>query len=823
MNKLLRCTALLLVISFSISAQRTRENFNKDWKFIIDSTHDYSQLQANEKSWCTLNVPHDWSIELPFDSTSPTGTGGGALRGGMGWYSKEFTVSLADIRKNISIHFDGVYCRSTVWLNGHELGYRPNGYVSFQYLLNPYLLYNKKNIIVVKVNNNEQPNSRWYSGSGIYRDVWLQKTNNIALANWGTFINVSKVENGVAKINIDTKIIGSAKSNVEQLMYKVYDASGKIVTQQKRGWFDIGPHPWKKPVDSVKYKKYLEKWDADYNITESLLVDNAHLWSVDSPYLYKVVIQVLEFDKIVDEYETTFGIRTFKFDIDNGFILNGKHVKIRGVCNHHDLGCLGTAFNVRAAQRQLEILKAMGCNAIRTSHNPPAPQLLDLCDKMGFIVMDEAFDMWEKAKNKLDYHLEFVQWHKKDLEDQILRDRNHPSVFIWSVGNEVGEQWGDSTDVSGKRIVADLVKIVQSLDTTRATVTANNDISLTSKLLPGEPTSLIGYNYNHNAWAGVFARWGRKPFISTESVSALQTRGQYDMPSDSIRRWPTRWDAALTTGNANLACSAYENCATPWGSTHEETLKVFESQQHVSGMFVWTGFDYLGEPTPYPWPARSSYFGIIDLAGFPKDADYLYQSVWTDKPVLHLLPHWNWKPGQAIDVWAYYNNADEVELFLNGKSIGIKKKQGDSLHVMWRLKFEPGTIKAISRKNGKVVLTTEVKTAGPAYKIELMADRSTISAGGEDLSFITVKVVDKAGNLVPDAANLIQFNVSGAGSITAVDNGSQTSLESFKDNKRKAFNGLCLAVIRSNNAAGNIIVKATAMGLQPAEVKLVSK
>ncbi|MBC7424713.1 MAG: DUF4982 domain-containing protein, partial [Ferruginibacter sp.] len=547
------------------------------------------------------------------------------------------------------------------------------------------------------------------------------------------------------------------------------------------------------------------------------------LWSIDAPYLYKAVTQIIVRGKIIDEYETTFGIRTFKFDIDNGFILNGKHVKIRGVCNHHDLGCLGTAFNVRAAQRQLEILKAMGCNAIRTSHNPPAPQLLDLCDKMGFIVMDEAFDMWEKGKNKLDYHLEFVQWHKKDLEDQLLRDRNHPSVFIWSVGNEVGEQWGDSTDVSGNRIVADLVKIVQSLDTTRATVTANNAISLTSKLLPGEPTSLIGYNYNHNAWAGVFARWGRKPFISTESVSALQTRGQYDMPSDSIRRWPTRWDAALATGNANLTCSAYENCSTPWGSTHEETLKVFENQQHVSGMFVWTGFDYLGEPTPYPWPARSSYFGIIDLAGFPKDAYYLYQSVWTDKPVLHLLPHWNWKPGQTIDVWAYYNKADEVELFLNGKSVGIKKKQGDSLHVMWRLKFEPGTIKAVSRKNGKVVLTTEVKTAGPAYKIELMADRSTISAGGEDLSFITVKVVDKAGNLVPDAGNQIQFNVSGAGSITAVDNGNQTSLESFKDNKRKAFNGLCLAVIRSNNTGGNIIVKATAMGLQPAEVKLVSK
>ncbi len=820
MNKLFRCTALLLVISFSISAQRIRENFNKNWKFIIDSTHDYSQLQANEKSWRTLNVPHDWSIELPFDSTSPTGNGGGALRGGMGWYSKEFTVPLADSSKNISIHFDGVYCRSTVWLNGHLLGYRPNGYISFQYVLDSFLLYNKKNILVVKVNNNEQPNSRWYSGSGIYRDVWLQKTNKVAVADWGTYITTPEVSNAVAKVVVNTKVTGASPDKNYSIRVNIYDASGNIILRKNEvGLFTLSTATHF-TEDSIK-KKYKYKTVEEHS--SSYLIKNPHLWSIDIPYLYKAVTQIIVRGKIVDEYETTFGIRTFTFDIDKGFILNGKYVKIRGVCNHHDLGCLGTAFNVRAAQRQLEILKAMGCNAIRTSHNPPAPRLLDLCDKMGFIVMDEAFDMWEKGKNKLDYHLEFAQWHKKDLEDQVLRDRNHPSVFIWSVGNEVGEQWGDSTDVSGKRIVADLVKIVQSLDTTRATVTANNDISLNSKLLPGEPTSLIGYNYNHNAWAGVFARWGHKPFISTEAVSALQTRGHYDMPSDSMRRWPTQWDVALSTGNANLTCSAYENCSTPWGSTHEETLKVFESQQHVSGMFVWTGFDYLGEPTPYPWPARSSYFGIIDLAGFPKDAYYLYQSVWTDKPVLHLLPHWNWKQGQTIDVWAYYNNADEVELFLNEKSVGIKKKQGDSLHVMWRLTFEPGTIKAVSRKNGKVVLTKEVNTAGPAYKIELIADRSTISAGGEDLSFITIKVVDKKGNLVPNAANLVQFDVSDAGSITAVDNGSQTSMESFKDNKHKAFNGLCLAVIRSNETKGIIIVKATAAGLQPAQISILSK
>ena len=811
-----------LSIFGTVVAQRITENFNNDWKFAIDSANDYSSIKANVKSWRSLDVPHDWSIELPFDSTSPTGTGGGALRGGTGWYTKEFSVSNSDIKKDIFIYFEGVYCRSSVWLNGHLLGYRPSGYISFQYLLNPFLLYNKKNIIVVKVNNQEQPNSRWYSGSGIYRNVWLQKMNKTAVANWGTVITTPEITKAVAKIKISSTIKGFLTGT--HLIYTVYDRTGIVVAKNISGLI-VNSVDTKRRAD-LTFNQTPEILNANAEkpfLTDSLVIKDPHLWSIENPYLYKEVTQVFDGKQLLDQYETSFGIRDFKFDIDNGFILNGKSVKIRGVCNHHDLGCLGTAFNTRAAERQLEILKSMGCNAIRTSHNPPAPELLDLCDKMGFIVMDEAFDMWEKGKNKLDYHLEFEEWHKKDLEDQILRDRNHPSVFIWSVGNEVGEQWGDSTDKSAQRIVSDLINIVKSLDTTRPTVTANNDISTNSKLLPGEPTTLIGYNYNHDSWNKVFDRWGRKPFIVTESVSALQTRGHYDMPSDSIRRWPTSWDKPLTTGNADLTCSAYENCSSPWGSTHEESLKVLEKYKHVSGMFVWTGFDYIGEPTPYPWPARSSYFGIIDLAGFPKDAYYLYQSVWTNKPVLHLLPHWNWKAGQTVDVWAYYNNADEVELFLNGKSVGIRKKQGDSLHVMWRLKFEPGTLKAVSRKNGVVVLTEKVSTANAAYKIELIADRKIISAGGQDLSFITVKVTDKNGNLVPDAANLIKFDVSGAGSLTAVDNGNQTSMEKFQDTKRMAFNGLCLAVIKSKKDKGDIVVKANSEGLQGAKILVISK
>ncbi|MBC7889336.1 MAG: DUF4982 domain-containing protein [Ferruginibacter sp.] len=802
MKKIICCLYIATVIFSNVSAQqegRKTENFNKNWKFILDSVNDYSKLPANINNWRSLDVPHDWSIELPFDSTSPSGTGGGALRGGMGWYTKEFMVPATDRGRNISIHFDGVYCRSTVWLNGHLLGYRPNGYISFAYNLTPFLNYAAKNIIVVKVNNNQQPNSRWYSGSGIYRKVWLQKTNKIAaIADWGTFITTAQVTNTSAKITIDTKINGSLKSGTDSVNIIIYDATGKILLQKR------------------------ETGSGD-QLSHSFLLKNPRLWGVEDPYLYKAVTQIIVGNKVMDETETSFGIRSFKFDIDKGFILNGKSVKIRGVCNHHDLGSLGTAFNYRAAQRQLEILKTMGCNGIRTSHNPPAPELLDLCDKMGFIVMDEAFDMWEKGKNKTDYHLEFVQWHKKDLEDQVLRDRNHPSVFIWSVGNEVGEQWGDSTDLSAKRIVTDLVNIVKGLDTTRLTVTANNEVNSWSKLLQAGVTDLIGYNYSHKLWDSVFLKWGRKPFIVTESVSALQTRGHYDMPGDSIRVWPVRWDSALKTGNADLTCSAYDNCYAPWGSSHEQTLKAFEKLQHVSGMYIWTGFDYIGEPTPYPWPARSSYFGIVDLAGFPKDVYHLYQSVWTIKPVLHIFPHWNWQAGKTVDVWAYYNNADEVELFLNGRSLGTRKKKGDDMHVFWRVDYTAGTLRAVSRKNGKVVLTKEIKTAGAPAKIILSADRKLIHADGNDLSFITAKIVDAKGILVPDADNLLQFTISGNAAIVATDNGCQTSMESFKTDKHQAFNGLCLAVVQAGEKAGNVTVKATAKGLQSFSVNIVTK
>lgn len=810
MKKTFLAAIFICCAAFASAQTRVTEKFNSNWNFTLDSVADHSTA-TKFTNWRILNLPHDWSVELPFDKTSPTGTGGGALRGGIGWYSKTFSVSAADKGKLFSILFEGVYCRSTVYLNGKKVGYRPNGYISFSYDITPYLQFDKPNTLVVKVNNNQQPNSRWYSGSGIYRNVWLIKTNQTHIETWGTFVTTPQVREEKAIIKLTTSIAGLKNQST-------------IAHIQQNGITTINT----KIVDNNNIVIATTENRANKVTEQEVIINKPTLWSLENPYLYKAVTTVTQNGKVVDEYSTTFGIRYFKFDANNGFFLNGKAVKIRGVCNHHDLGCLGTSFNTRAAERQIEILKSMGCNAIRTSHNPPAPGLLDLCDKHGMLVMDEAFDMWERKKNPFDYHLEFNEWAKKDLEDQIKRDRNHPSVIIWSLGNEIPEQWAKEGDNRPAEILKELHETVMALDNTRPTVTGNNETKAWNRLLKANVTEITGYNYHHEEWGdSVIKKWNNKPFIATESVSALQTRGHYDMPSDSIRRWPIRWDKPLTTGNPDTTCSAYENCSAPWGSTHEETLRVFEKEKHISGMFIWTGFDYIGEPTPYEWPARSSYFGIMDLAGFPKDCYYLYKSVWTDKPVLHVFPHWNeqagpngWKQGDSVDVWVYYNNADAVELFVNGKSLGKKQKAKDAFHIMWRVKYEPGSIKAISTKNGTTVLTEQINTAGPAYKIELVADRKTIKANTEDISFVTVNVLDKNNNLVPDASNLIQFEISGNGFIAGVDNGSQTSMESFKDNKRKAFNGKALVLLQNNGSKGNITLKATAPGLQSATASI---
>ncbi|HEX6046838.1 MAG TPA: beta-galactosidase GalB [Pyrinomonadaceae bacterium] len=758
-----------------------RVSFNANWQFHLGENTDNAQ-------WRQLNLPHDWSIEGEFSEKNPAGTGGGALPGGIGWYRKTFTLPSSANGKQVFVEFDGVYRNSEVWINGHYLGKRPYGYSSFAYELTPHLVYGvKPNEIKVKVDNSQQPNSRWYSGSGIYRNVWLTTVDPVHVEHWGTYWTTPEVNERSATVVIETKL--HLENSAVDLTTTILDANGRDVV------------------------RVTEKAVKNAQVTQTLKVSSPMLWSDERPYLYKIVTQLEQGGRVVDRYETPLGIRTFRFDVDKGFILNGKPVKIRGVCNHHDLGSLGAAVNARAIERQLEMLKAMGVNGIRTSHNPPAPELLDLADRMGFIVMDEAFDVWKKEKTKYDYHLDWDEWHKRDLEDMVLRDRNHPSVIIWSIGNEVMEQ---RTGAEGGQISQKLVAIVRNLDKTRPITSACNTFTRENTVLTDGDLDLVGPNYNQAKSAEFRQMFPGRPFIWAETNSAVATRGKYTMPSDEVRHWPRQKEDILKLG-PDYMCSSYDNSTAPWGSTHEETWTIVKKNDFLSGMYIWTGWDYLGEPTPFPWPAVSSYFGIIDLAGFPKDPYYMYQSEWTTKPVLHVFPHWNWRQGDTVDVVAYFN-ADEVELFLNGRSQGTKRKQGDATQVFWRLPYEPGVLKAVSRKDGRVVLTKEIRTAEEPARIVLVPDRRTIKADGVDLSFVTVKVVDRNGTVVPHADHPIKFEISGAGFIAGVDNGNQISHEPFKAKQRKAFHGMALAIVQAERKPSRIVLKATSGELAPGSV-----
>lgn len=792
---------LLSLATVAAAAQsRQTQDFDAGWKFQLGNDSLAKNITYNDAKWRSLNVPHDWSIEGKFDEKNPTLQAEGGLPAGIGWYRKTFTLPAASKGKNISIVFDGVQHNSEVWINGHYLGKRPNGYISFEYELTSYLKFGGKNVLSVKVNNSDQPNSRWYTGSGIYRNVWLVTSAKTHIAPWGVAINTPRVSVAQAEVHVLTRVDNvPGVKNIEAKTY-IYDAAGQLVAQT-RGPID-GP-------DNVN--------GAD----QSLTIAKPQLWSVDKPYLYTVKVTLVDAKgKVIDEVTNKAGIRWFDFDANKGFSLNGEPMKIKGVCLHHDAGALGAAVYTRAIERQLQIMKDMGVNAIRTSHNPPTPELLDLCDRMGLLVMDEAFDMWKKKKNKNDYHNDWDQWHTRDLQDQVIRDRNHPSVFLWSIGNEIREQF-DSTGIS---ITRELVNTVKKLDSTRPVISALSEWNPEKNFLyKSGALDLVGLNYHHEVYADFQKHYPGQKFIGTEQTSALMTRGHYDMPSDTTMFWPADSKTKYVTVNPDYTVSAYDNVAAYWGSTHETTWKLIKKYDFLSGMFVWTGFDYIGEPTPYPWPARSSYFGIVDLAGFPKDIYYMYQSEWTSKPVLHLLPHWNWKAGQMVDVLAYYNQADEVELFLNGRSLGIKKKQGEDLHVKWKVKFEPGVLKAVSRKAGQTVLTTQVLTAGEPYQIKLSADRSTIKAGGKDLSYVTISILDKDGNVVPDANNLINFKVTGAGLLKGMDNGYQADLTPFTSSSRKAFNGLALGIVGSVAKQGAISIFATAPGLKSANLTLKSR
>jgi beta-galactosidase len=792
LQKIGTAAVLLFLVACASTKKESRivADFNPDWNFKLGDYPTAIQADFNANDWRALDLPHDWSIEGTFDKDSKTKQAQGFLPAGKGWYRKAFTLPENLANKSISVEFDGVFKNSEVFINGHSLGMRPNGYISFAYELTPYLHFGtQKNIIAVKVDNDAQPNSRWYTGSGIYRNVRLVASEKLHVAQWGTYVTTRGItkEKAIVDIDVDVKN-GLGINKLFKLVSTILDKNNVEVAK--------AISDGNIPANSI------------LQVKQSTKLENPILWNTENPYLYKIVTKVYDGSTVVDTYETPLGVRYFNFDAEKGFSLNGKPTKILGVCLHHDNGALGAVENIHAIRRKLTLLKEMGTNAIRMSHNPHSLEMMKLCDEMGFIVQDEFTDVWKKKKVTNDYHKDWDAWHKQDLEDFIKRDRNHPSVMMWSIGNEIREQF----DSTGVRITKELAQIVKSLDKTRP---------VTSALTENEPQKnfiyqsgaldLLGFNYKHADYATFPERFKGQKIVASESVSAYATRGHYDMPTDSIRFWPKKYGETFD-GNPDLTVTAYDNIASYWGTTHEENWKAAKKYDFIAGTFVWTGFDYIGEPDPYPYPARSSYFGIVDLAGFPKDVYYMYQSEWSDKTVLHLLPHWNWKAGQLIDVWAYYNNADEVELFLNGKSLGSKSKKGDELHIAWKVPFEAGTLKAISRKAGKIVKETEIHTAGEASKIDLKADKTSINNDGYDLAYVTVTLQDKDGNTLPTADNLINFKVSGGAAIVGVDNGYQASLEPFKANYRKLYNGKCLVILQSNKKAENITLEATTAG-----------
>lgn len=810
---------------------REQIRFTKDWKFTLNDSENFSSSEIDDSGWRVLNLPHDWSIEGNFSEEHPASPGGGALPGGIGWYRKTFQLPESDKNKLVFVDFDGIYQKGEVWINGQRLGMRPFGYSSVRYELTPHLKFGEeKNVLAVKVDNSEQPNSRWYSGSGIYRNAWLVKTERIFVDHWGTYVTTPKVSEESATVSVETKLKNHLPDvNNVTLKTLIFNPDNKMVAEAELAQ-TIGAG------EKMVYQQNLQ-------------VEQPDLWSIENPALYKSVSEVYNEDgELTDTYETTFGIRSFHFDPLEGFFLNGEHVKLLGVCQHHDLGCLGAAINTRALERQLEILKEMGCNSIRTAHNPPAPELLELCDRMGFVVQNETFDMWRKRKTRYDYSRYFPEWHERDLTDHILRDRNHASVMMWSIGNEVLEQWEhveadtlsiqqanhllnfqknvdesviNSGDMSvNSLLTAKLANVVKELDPTRPVTAGCNEVNPWNNLFQSEVLDIYGFNYHHENFADFPENYPGKPFLVSESTSGLMTRGFYQMPSDSMLIWPDSYPpTGKPYGNDELQCSSYDNCHVPWGSTHEESWKIVKKYDHIAGIYIWTGFDYLGEPTPYWWPSRSSYFGIIDLAGFPKDIYYMYQSEWTDKDVLHIFPHWNWDPGQTVDIWAY-SSAPEVELFLNGESLGAKTKGADDLHLLWRVPFEQGTLKAVSRENGKVVMEKEIKTAGEPAQLKLTADRNTIFADSYDLSYITVEVLDADGNIAPEAGNLVQFSVEGDAEIFGVDNGNPLGHQSLKGKEIDAFNGKCLVVVKAGEEPGNVTLTASSAGLKSTEVKI---
>jgi beta-galactosidase len=786
----------------------------------------FAQSGFDDSQWRLLNLPHDWGIEGPFKQSLSGGTGRLPWFG-IAWYRKHLDIPAADAGKKIYLDVDGAMSYAAVWLNGKFVGGWPYGYSSWRVDLTPYVNFGGENVIAIRLNN-PPDSSRWYPGGGIYRNVWLVKTEPVRVAQWGNYITTPQVGPAAAVVRVNTKIINETTNDaaltVETKLYPL-DANGK-----KSG----------KAVGDYSRSVTIPAGNTATSQGE-IRVANPKLWSLEQPNLYVAITTLTQGGNAVDDVENTFGIRTIEFTATGGFLLNGKRVPINGVCDHADLGALGSAINTRGLERQVQILKSFGCNAIRTSHNMPAPELLELCDRLGMLVMDESFDCWESGKTRNDYHLIFDDWHERDWRAELRRDRNHPSIILWSIGNEVGEQGNRSKFW----IAAELTRIAHQEDPTRPTTSANSDVNAGFN---GFATNedVFGYNYKPGDYGRFRAANSSQPILGSETASCVSSRGEYFFPANIGTPAGLANFNNKNNGRANNQVSDYDLYAPSWATPPDWEFKGQEQYPYVAGEFVWTGFDYLGEPTPYGGrndPARSSYFGIVDLAGFPKDRYYIYQARWRpDFPMAHILPHWNWPERAAQQVTNavtggltnrpslvtpvhVFTSGDSAELFLNGKSLGRKTKGPFEYRLEWDdVKYQPGTLKVVAYKNGKPWATDVMKTAGPAAKLTLQADRANIAADGQDLSYITVTVADKHGLLVPRSKNHIKFSVEGPGEIVATDNGDATSFESFQAPEHSAYNGLALVIVRAKaGQPGTFTVKAEGDGLKIGAIRITSK
>lgn len=797
---------LLLFPVLLLSAQTREIKELHSWRFSKGDFPTAPQTDFDDASWESVKAPHDWAIYGPFDkeidkqvvkieqnnekvATEKTGRTGALPFIGTAWYRTTVSIPENANDKQILLTFDGAMSNAIVYVNGTKVGNWPYGYSYFYFDISDVVQKGKENVIAVRLEN-QAFSSRWYPGAGLYRQVRLITKDKEHFQHWGHFITTPFISDDKAKVNIRSKVSGQ---NL-RITTVIKDAYGQIVAAHE---------------GSERYGDEME---------QNIAIDRPRLWSPETPYLYTAELKLYQDEKLKDEEIIRFGIREIKYSPEKGFELNGKTTKFKGVCLHHDLGPLGAAINKAALRRQLTILKDLGCNAVRSAHNMPSIEQLELCDEMGFLFLAESFDEWKKPKVQNGYNQFFDEWAEKDVVNLIRATRNHPCIVMWSAGNEVPDQWGSE----GVKRLKWLQDIFHREDPTRPVTVGMDQVKAVMESGFGAILDVPGLNYRTHLYEEAYEKFPQGILLGSETASTVSSRGIYKFPVDT----------AAGKVYDDLQCSSYDLEYCWWSNLPEDDFVLQDDKPWVIGEFVWTGFDYLGEPTPYDdyWPSRSSYFGISDLAGLPKDRYFLYRSRWNKKDeTLHILPHWNWegREGQTTPVFVY-TNYPSAELFINGKSQGIQKKSHVSkLHryrLMWMdVKYEPGTVKVVAYDNaGKAAAEKTLVTAGKPHHIILEADRQTISADGEDISFVTVSIVDKIGNPCHTATNSLDFRVSGKGSFRAACNGDATSLEMFHEPRMKTFSGKLVILVQSAKEAGDIELTVRGKGLKSSTIKIIA-